>query len=528
MTAIFGDHTFLSGLSINAELRAEDVTVDAATGYVSWSGLTRLRAHTDGTLKLSNNAETDFNLLQFGGTTSAFPAIRRVGENLQIYRADEGGLASLYANSFWATNGVRVGSTVAARLYWEGSTRITAPSDGVLEVTNDATTSFDRIQLGGSTASYPAIQVNGTEIDFVLADGSARTSIAVDNLILDADRDAYLHAPGDDTIWWHVGGADRFFTGASSMGSLNADGPAMTQAAGTTSAPSLMPRRSDSDTGISHTGTADQLVAVVGGVDMLTLVQNDAALDEGTFKGRLTIDTPTSADGLVLEGSGDGSVITFYDSINTCHGYVGSTEGILTGASADSLGMRAEGELWFASNGNQAALRIDTSGNIEAQLGQFLAQNGSAASPAYAFGNYTHTGVYSVAGGLAFSTLGTARWSIGSSSGTLGAVDPGVRLHSGGGTESLPGYAFNVDTDTGMYRAGADILGLVTGGSEALRIDTTQQVLIGQLDVSGVFIPPKMTTTERDNLTAEAGMVIYNTTTNKHQGYNGSTWNDFY
>jgi hypothetical protein len=39
---------------------------------------------------------------------------------------------------------------------------------------------------------------------------------------------------------------------------------------------------------------------------------------------------------------------------------------------------------------------------------------------------------------------------------------------------------------------------------------------------------PKLTTTERDALDAEAGDFIYNTTTNKHQGYNGSTWNDCY
>lgn len=40
--------------------------------------------------------------------------------------------------------------------------------------------------------------------------------------------------------------------------------------------------------------------------------------------------------------------------------------------------------------------------------------------------------------------------------------------------------------------------------------------------------PPQLTTTERDALDAVAGDFIYNTTTNKHQGYNGSTWNDCY
>lgn len=38
----------------------------------------------------------------------------------------------------------------------------------------------------------------------------------------------------------------------------------------------------------------------------------------------------------------------------------------------------------------------------------------------------------------------------------------------------------------------------------------------------------QMTTAERDAMAAEAGMVIYNTTTSKHQGYNGTAWWDFY
>lgn len=37
-----------------------------------------------------------------------------------------------------------------------------------------------------------------------------------------------------------------------------------------------------------------------------------------------------------------------------------------------------------------------------------------------------------------------------------------------------------------------------------------------------------MITTEINALTAEAGMIVYNRTTNKHQGYDGSTWNNLY
>jgi len=39
------------------------------------------------------------------------------------------------------------------------------------------------------------------------------------------------------------------------------------------------------------------------------------------------------------------------------------------------------------------------------------------------------------------------------------------------------------------------------------------------------FMPPRMTTTQRDNVASPtAGMVIYNSTTNVLNFYNGSTW----
>ena len=43
------------------------------------------------------------------------------------------------------------------------------------------------------------------------------------------------------------------------------------------------------------------------------------------------------------------------------------------------------------------------------------------------------------------------------------------------------------------------------------------------------FLPPRMTTTERNAIsTPAAGLMVYNTTTNKAQCYNGTTWNDLF
>lgn len=47
----------------------------------------------------------------------------------------------------------------------------------------------------------------------------------------------------------------------------------------------------------------------------------------------------------------------------------------------------------------------------------------------------------------------------------------------------------------------------------------------------GVFYPPVLTTTQRNAITpaaVAAGAIIFNSSTGKHQGYDGSSWNDFY
>jgi hypothetical protein len=53
-----------------------------------------------------------------------------------------------------------------------------------------------------------------------------------------------------------------------------------------------------------------------------------------------------------------------------------------------------------------------------------------------------------------------------------------------------------------------------------------------QLDVSSTtkgFLPPRMTTTQKNAIaTPAAGLTVYDSTTNKLQCYNGSTWNDLF
>ena len=79
-------------------------------------------------------------------------------------------------------------------------------------------------------------------------------------------------------------------------------------------------------------------------------------------------------------------------------------------------------------------------------------------------------------------------------------------------------YIFTLDTGGNINNYAASNFRVFTNfTSERFTIDSGGQV---------IFKP--MTETERDALTAQAGGVIYNSTTNKLQCYNGTTWNNLF
>ena len=79
-------------------------------------------------------------------------------------------------------------------------------------------------------------------------------------------------------------------------------------------------------------------------------------------------------------------------------------------------------------------------------------------------------------------------------------------------------YLFTLDTGGDISNYAASNFSVFTNfTSERFTIDSGGQV---------IFKP--MTQTERDALTAQAGGVIYNSTTNKLQCYNGTTWNNLF
>lgn len=94
----------------------------ASTGPVIFGARSKISSAADGNILVSNNAATSFGLLQLGGITNAFPAMKRLGTSLAVRFADDSGDAAITASGaqFSATaptvsvGQVGLGGTVAA------------------------------------------------------------------------------------------------------------------------------------------------------------------------------------------------------------------------------------------------------------------------------------------------------------------------------------------------------------------------------------------------------------------------------
>ena len=105
--------------------RATTAGLFAANGLrLGFLSSTLMSAPSDGLLLITNNALTDFNRVQYGGTTSSFPAQKRVGTTLEARLADDSNVASYVSNGatlvegrLSSTAGIDLSSTAKQTLY---------------------------------------------------------------------------------------------------------------------------------------------------------------------------------------------------------------------------------------------------------------------------------------------------------------------------------------------------------------------------------------------------------------------------
>jgi len=171
-------------------------------------------------------------------------------------------------------------------------------------------------------------------------------------------------------------------------------------------------------------------------------------------------------------------------------------------------------------------------GTLEIGSGQLLIPKGLSTAPAIAFSGDKDTGMWaSMASRLGFVVDGTQ---VMTASPTWFQFQ--VQMQTTPGTAAAPGYSFRNNADTGMLSPGDTHLAFSVGGTEKVRIEEGGNVGIGTatpnanaiLDITSItkaFMPPRMTTTQRDNIPSPTeGMVIYNLTTHVLNFHNGTAW----
>ncbi len=73
------------------------ISVNSATGAFFYANSTIMEPTADGNLKLSNYARSDFSRLMLGGSTSAFPALKRSTTSIQARLADDSAFTAFQA-----------------------------------------------------------------------------------------------------------------------------------------------------------------------------------------------------------------------------------------------------------------------------------------------------------------------------------------------------------------------------------------------------------------------------------------------
>ena len=132
------------------------------------------------------------------------------------------------------------------------------------------------------------------------------------------------------------------------------------------------------------------------------------------------------------------------------------------------------GKLKLRNGANNAWIEL---GNLaDAGLGILNAVPlGTVSAPGIAFTGDPNTGIYSPgADQLAIAVGGTQRLNI-----TTAALLPTLPLRGADGTAANPAYSFSGDTDTGIYRVGANQLGIATNGTLQVIVDASGNVGIG-------------------------------------------------
>ena len=153
-----GGDIHVGGVARSAGVIASGNISTGESNAIFWSSRSILRSGANGVIVLSNQAESDFGRLQFGGTTSSFPALKRNSAEIQVRVADDSAYGNIRALALYTGDGATIlgnGTlTITATLFASLGT----PADGIMKYCSDCT--FANPCAGSGTGAF-AKRLNG-------------------------------------------------------------------------------------------------------------------------------------------------------------------------------------------------------------------------------------------------------------------------------------------------------------------------------------------------------------------------------
>lgn len=165
-----GAAAFSGGMSATTGTFTSTLVTGTAAA-IGWSGQSLLKNNADGVIQLSNNAATDFGRLQFGGTTSSFPSLKRSGVTIQARLADDSDFADLRASTVTAVgfSGPLTGN-VTGNVSGSAATVTSASQTAITTLSNLVT--VGALNSGSITSGFGSIDVGTDAISGGLVTGA--------------------------------------------------------------------------------------------------------------------------------------------------------------------------------------------------------------------------------------------------------------------------------------------------------------------------------------------------------------------
>lgn len=219
---------------------------------------------------------------------------------------------------------------------------------------------------------------------------------------------------------------------------------------------------------VTSTGGSGMRIYGAAGTHQWDMYLNgtDIRFSDNTGGGKVQVDTNLNVSGNVYAGDGSAAAPSIaWGSQNNTGLYKGAANAIN-----------------FSSNGTGIAI-IGPAG-FQISTGQMLAAPGTAAAPGITFSDEPSNGFYSLGGNrIGVSIAGALVWAF-TAAGDFGTNATG-KLLTGDGTASSPGLQFNSQANTGIYRPALNTLGISVGGAEQWRFTNAGAVV--PINSSGVI-----------------------------------------